>query len=149
MFILAALTALVIPFIIQSSDYPTQSATTAAAWSKNTVLDISTGACSGQGCITVVEAPAACSDIGGNAVIVGCAIPQADGSCLVEVSEFVRLYYSDAITAVIEHEVGHCVGLPHVTTDKQSIMVTSFPLGDPPRGPSAGDRKLVNAIYSP
>lgn len=132
-------------FTIQSTDLPSAAAAAAAAWSKNTVLDIATGPCSGAGCIVVTASDDLC---GATVPVGGCAETQADGSCQVRISSLVTTVYTGAIDAVTTHEVGHCIGLPHVTTDPRSIMVPSFPLGSPPKGPSAGDRKLVNAIYS-
>ncbi len=68
----------------------------------------------------------------------GCAVPGPDGSCTAQVKSWL-LAYPDALRAALEHEVGHCLGLPHNTSDKRSIMSPNLSLMSPPAGPDNTD----------
>lgn len=84
------------------------------------------------------------SDCGTSRQVIGCGIRYSDGSCTVQV---VSTGYADSMRAVLEHETGHCLGLGHNTSDRNSIMAP-YQQNPPPPGPDAIDRANVRAIYA-
>ena len=113
----------------------------AAAWSRTrSATDVGVGACSGAHCINVdLVAVSACdSEVSITATIGGCAFGAPDGSCTAQVKSWL-VAYPDALRAALEHEVGHCLGLAHNTTDKRSIMSPNLSLSNPPSGPDSTD----------
>ena len=113
----------------------------AAAWSRQrSGTTVSLGACAGTHCINVelVDVSACDSEAAMGSAIGGCAVPGPDGSCTAQVKSWL-VAYPDALRAALEHEVGHCLGLPHNTTDKRSIMAPSLNLTNPPSGPDGTD----------
>jgi hypothetical protein len=119
-----------------------------AAWSRSrSDTTVSLGACSGSHCITasLVDVSACDGDQLTNAVVAGCAVHGADGSCTVQVKSWVSPY-PDALQAVLEHELGHCLGLGHHTTDKRSIMSPVLSLFNPPSAPDSGDLSNLSQV---
>ncbi len=113
----------------------------AAAWSRpRSNTSVSMGACAGAHCINVelVDVSSCDSDAAIASAIGGCAVPGPDGSCTAQVKSWL-LAYPDALRAALEHEVGHCLGLPHNTSDKRSIMSPNLSLMSPPAGPDNTD----------
>jgi hypothetical protein len=119
-----------------------------AAWSRSrSDTTVSLGACSGSHCITVslVDVSACDSETATLAAIGGCAVPGTDGSCTAQVKSWL-LPYADALRASVEHEIGHCLGLPHNTTDKRSIMSPVISLSNPPSGPDSTDLSNLSKV---
>jgi hypothetical protein len=119
-----------------------------AAWSRSrSDTTVSLGACSGSHCITLslVDVSACDSETASLGAIGGCAVPGPDGSCTAQVKSWL-LPYADALRASVEHEIGHCLGLPHNTTDKRSIMSPVISLGNPPSGPDSTDLSNLSKV---
>lgn len=121
--------------------------TSDAAWSgaaSNVNLTVAAG-CSGPGCIHVqLVGVTAC---GTSTAIVGCAVGNPDGSCIAQVVNWLHVHYADVERAVLEHETGHCLGLPHNTTDPNSIMQPAIDISNPAPGPDNQDLADVHALY--
>ncbi len=120
----------------------------AAAWSRSrSATTVSLGACSGSHCITValVDVSACDSQTATLGAIGGCAVPGPDGSCTAQVKSWL-LPHADALRASVEHEIGHCLGLPHNTTDKRSIMSPTLSLANPPAGPDSTDLSNLSQV---
>jgi hypothetical protein len=129
------------------SDGALPAATAAAAWSRRPNMVLSLGNCSGAHCIMVeLVAVSACDgEVAVGAAVGGCAVPGPEGACTAQVKSWLTAY-PDALRAALEHEVGHCLGLPHNTTDKRSIMSPALSLMDAPSGPDSGDLADVRAL---
>jgi len=116
-----------------------------AAWAKNTRVRFVTAPCAGPACILVRHTDAAYPD----ATVVsvgGWAQVHPDGSCTATVQTWLD-GYPDARRAVLEHEMGHCLGLSHTSGDPRSIMQPVLSLAGSPKGPDSQDRATLNALY--
>ena len=123
-------------------------AVAASAWSRaRSATTVRVGACSGAHCIHVdLVAVSACdSQAAITSAIGGCAFSDADGSCTAQVKSWL-VAYPDALRAALEHEVGHCLGLEHNTTDRRSIMSPNISLGNPPAGPDNTDLSNLSTV---
>lgn len=119
----------------------------ASAWSKNTNVSLTLGSCTGPTCVIVQHAsPPITSGVSLDQVG-GMAMTNPDGSCTAMVAPWLDAY-PDARRAALEHEIGHCLGLPHITTDARSIMQPVLSLSNPPRSPDAKDRAALRALRS-
>lgn len=116
------------------------------AWTKGVPVAFVTGECSGSHCIRVLHQYPAVGEAVGPA-IGGLAQPSADGSCSAYVEPWIDAYPA-AQLAALEHELGHCLGLPHNTTDPKSVMAPVISLMRPPKGPDAQDRADLKATLS-
>lgn len=116
-----------------------------AAWAKNTHVRFVSGPCGGPRCISVhhTDAPYPDPTV---ASVGGWAQGQADGSCAASVQTWLDAY-PDTRRAALEHELGHCLGLAHNTTDPRSIMAPVLSLANPPKGPDAQDRAALDALF--
>lgn len=109
-------------------------------WSTGTVADVKKATtCTGPRCISVetIEGYTLCGTDR-----VACAWWQADGSCLVQVR---ALAPPDYALALIEHEDGHCLGLPHSDVPT-SIM---YPGIGPSSRVTDADRAWLNSLLVP
>lgn len=91
----------------------------AAAWNKANAVTLDTGSCSGVNCVNLVVAAIPSVNM---VPVMGYASPQADGSCTVTVDPYTVSSGANLLLAVTTHELGHCIGLGHVTDDRRSIM---------------------------
>jgi len=51
------------------------------------------------------------------------------------------------LLSILAHEIGHTLGLPHETSDRQSIMAPDFRLAEIRRQLSAGDEQRIQDLY--
>lgn len=116
-----------------------------AAWAKNTPVRLVSGPCAGPRCISVhhTDAPYPDPTV---ASVGGWAQRQPDGSCAASVQTWLDAY-PDTRRAALEHELGHCLGLPHNTADPRSIMAPVLSLANPPKGPDAQDRAALDTLF--
>ena len=120
----------------------------ASAWTRTrSATTVGVGACSGAHCIHVdlVGVTACDGQVAGLSAIGGCAFATGDGSCTAQVKSWL-VAYPDALRAALEHEVGHCLGLEHNTTDRRSIMSPNLSLGSPPAGPDNTDLSNLSNV---
>lgn len=126
--------------VVDTSGGALRVAEAAAAWSKNTGVRLTvTPACGTGPCFTVQwDTTNVCAIYQtGIIAIGGCA---RGNPCQVYVTRGVPDY---TLLRFVTHELGHCLGLPHNTSDPRSIMQPA-PVVD---RPDAGDRAAVRAIY--
>ena len=119
----------------------------AADWSKGTNVLVRAGSCSGARCIKLTEPPSPTHCVlTGIGMYLGCGgISLADGSCGVEVSAFL-VDYPDARLHTTAHEVGHCLGLPHLA-DSRAVMYATSNLAPRTVAPTRTDKSALNALY--
>lgn len=95
------------PFILDADGTTLPLAAAAADWSKNTGITVTTGDCTGANCIHFKVVQTSC----GIGAASGCAYRLGDGSCQVEVDQWVadrgNTAYTDEL--VTKHEAGHCI----------------------------------------
>lgn len=113
---------------------PLPLAAAAADWSKNTGITVVVGDCTtGKYCIHFKTVPFACN-IGSAS---GCAYGLSDGSCQVEVDQWVANRQDTAYTdeLVTKHEAGHCIfralgwsGSSHLPDSPNALMSASGPI---------------------
>jgi hypothetical protein len=123
---------------------PLPVATATDAWARNTPVAFAAGPCSGPRCIIVRHEVAATGE-GILVNVAGMAVTNADGSCTAYVFPWLDTD-PDSRRAALEHEIGHCLGLGHNTSDPKSIMAPSLGV-DVPKGPDAKDRANLAALY--
>lgn len=126
----------------------------AAAWSKNTGVQLVFGDCSGPRCLHlehVALADSYCADIPNAA---GCREYLADGSQAIQLMDptFFDGYHYSYQLSVVEHEFGHGIGLPHkgVDVDPNSVMnpgIEATQRAQAYNTVDAGDRKDAQALY--
>jgi hypothetical protein len=128
-------------------------------WEKGTGLSIVRGACSGALCIQVhTDAGGTpCSpEYGGN-----CAGQWEPGlpdlhtqTCHVWLSSFMaaqpvtRYFSARVFSAVVTHEVGHCLGYWQHSSDPRSVMSTNQSPSDPPTRPTRDDYAIMTALWA-
>lgn len=120
------------------------------AWSFHTNITMQhTEVCSGPHCIHLETVDTTPCDSGFEIgmVVAGCSFGNADGSCTSEIESFDVTYGYEFALAATEHELGHCLGLSHNTTDPRSIMTPVIDPSNPPSGPDHNDRAAVQALY--
>lgn len=128
--------------------------TAARAWVKSGAVNVRFGACAGPGCIvvrsTVTHTEGTCF-----ATTAGCAFKIPDGTCIVEVASWVTNpepayapYQSRFLPlAVTTHEVGHCLGVPHIG-EADSIMNPQMSPSDPTKTPSSADLQYLRGVIA-
>ena len=120
----------------------------ARAWAKSGAITARFGNCAGPGCIVIrateTHTAGTCFYL-----TAGCAYRIPDGTCIVEVNNWAAApdpYRSRWLAlSVTTHEVGHCLGLPHLDP-VTSIMHNPGSSTDPVRYPSAADLAYLRDV---
>lgn len=128
-------------FTLYSTDSGLDANAQAAAvgWDKNTVVDLTTGSCSGFHCVTIKLDWNSCGSA-------GCATRYSDGSCLVQVMPSMMTSSEAVQNMIVAHEAGHCMGLPH-NPNTRSVMYYAVNEQDP-NWIISEDRRNLNAIWN-
>ena len=120
----------------------------ARAWAKSGAITARFGPCAGPGCI-IVRATETHTAGTCYYLTAGCAYRIPDGTCIVEVNRWVAEpdpYRSRWLAqSVTTHEVGHCLGLPHLDP-VTSIMHNPGSSTDPVKVPSAADLAYLRDV---
>lgn len=123
-----------------AAQLPVGAAVTAWDKARNVTVVPTSTSCTGTGCIRVVMGTD-WSRCGTLCTEWGYATPQADGSCVVFVQSFAQAW-----SYVTAHEIGHCMGLGHVTTDRRSVMQEAATNGV--TGPDTADLRRLGDLYA-
>lgn len=122
-------------------------------WDRGTVVTFTQvgGPCSGDRCINVVVTDTTMCDAPGVNVL-GCKQTLPDGTCQIEMHSGVMFdgYHYALQRSVLEHEMGHCLGLPH-SQNSASVMYAAIETTQQANKYNtviAEDRKNVDAIWN-